>query len=526
MKNKRHYGVKCRGSEHTVGMGPKRKVVESMESKRKVTKTMRPKKVNKRLTTEDSVVGNRGIERLPSELLQHVFSHLRKPDLAQAALVCRKWGGVAADPRLWNRFTFPLTITCRQLSNLAEILECPRFSMGIRKVDLHQCDISSAHIAALSGLFPRGLQSIILGRNCKLVGVKAQLMEELGTRLEEITVESSEITQTQWKGLLQGLANSTKLRKLQIEPLPPKLSFELVNLLEKASMKVTTLALATIWPSLVKSIGDGEGCAVTNLDLHGVDLGPIDGPLLACAFFQLTTLDISYCAVPVGHLEALLTGLADPPCKLSSLNLEGVENLKRVDSFEFSQLCFLDKLNISNTGVPQNLYQPGPTNNYYAYLWRIMKVGQRTKLGNSFPSELSFCSEKAICTFVDLPHIFARVRVLNISDLSFEADMLVRIFKRLTAEFQPLDLEDLTICDTSLNLLETELLVAAILRLKKANIARCSLSYETVSHLLEEVGKVDLGANRLRELDVRRNTSGVDVEVVRMARWKLDVLKI
>ena len=55
---------------------------------------------------------------------------------------------------------------------------------------------------------------------------------------------------------------------------------------------------------------------------------------------------------------------------------------------------------------------------------------------------------------------------------------------------------------------------------------RCSLSYETVSHLLKEVGKVDLGAKRLRELDVRRNTGGVDVEVVRKARWKLDVLKI
>ena len=52
------------------------------------------------------------------------------------------------------------------------------------------------------------------------------------------------------------------------------------------------------------------------------------------------------------------------------------------------------------------------------------------------------------------------------------------------------------------------------------------MSYETVSHLLKEVGKVDPGAKRLRELDVRRNTGGVDVEVVRKARWKLDVLKI
>ena len=109
----------------------------------------------------------------------------------------------------------------------------PLFSFTILiQVDLHQCDISSAHIATLSSLFSRGLQSLTLGRltfptlneslsltlfflcrNCKLVGVKAQLMEELGMGLEEITVESNEITQTQWKGLLLGLAKSTKLRR-------------------------------------------------------------------------------------------------------------------------------------------------------------------------------------------------------------------------------------------------------------------------------------------------------------------------
>ena len=32
------------------------------------------------------------------------------------------------------------------------------------QVDLHQCHISSTHIAALSALFPRGLQSLTLGR--------------------------------------------------------------------------------------------------------------------------------------------------------------------------------------------------------------------------------------------------------------------------------------------------------------------------------------------------------------------------
>ena len=55
---------------------------------------------------------------------------------------------------------------------------------------------------------------------------------------------------------------------------------------------------------------------------------------------------------------------------------------------------------------------------------------------------------------------------------------------------------------------------------------RCSLSFETVSHLLKEVATRVQGKKRLRELDVSRNTSGVDPGLVIRARRQLDVLKI
>ena len=55
---------------------------------------------------------------------------------------------------------------------------------------------------------------------------------------------------------------------------------------------------------------------------------------------------------------------------------------------------------------------------------------------------------------------------------------------------------------------------------------RCSLSFETVSHLLEEVATRVQDKKRLRELDVSRNTSGVDFDLVIRARRRLDVLKI
>ena len=55
---------------------------------------------------------------------------------------------------------------------------------------------------------------------------------------------------------------------------------------------------------------------------------------------------------------------------------------------------------------------------------------------------------------------------------------------------------------------------------------RCSLNFVTVSHLLKEVATRVQGKRRLRELDVSRNTSGVDLDLVIRARRQLDVLKI
>ena len=52
-------------------------------------------------------------QKLPSEIVHLVFTHLRKPELARAALVCRKWAAVAADPRLWEALRFPLNLTNR-----------------------------------------------------------------------------------------------------------------------------------------------------------------------------------------------------------------------------------------------------------------------------------------------------------------------------------------------------------------------------------------------------------------------------
>ena len=348
-------------------------------------------------------------------------------------------------------------------------------------MELHHCDASSENLRALSS---RGLKALSLGRwekvldlqcfeilfdrNCKLFGVRAQLLEKIALDMEEMTVESNDLTQNQWTGLLQGLAKAPHLKKLHVEPLPPKLTHVLVNLLEKASLKVTNLALATVWPGLLQSISDS--ISVTSLELHGVDLDWLDGDafpstLMATAFHKLTTLDISQCAIPVDHIRALLDDVTTS-C-LSELNLEGVENLKDCNASYFSNLARLDKLNLSNTGLS--------VDHYKAFFGRLMESGHRTKSGKNFPSELSLCSEQAICSPALPPylhHIFAMVRVLNISNLNFKDDTMKKIFKRLTDENVAADLEELVICDTSLASLDQGLFVAAVLKLRKANIAR------------------------------------------------------
>ena len=378
--------------------------------------------------------------------------------------------------------------------------------------------------------------------------MRGQLLEEIASNMEEVTVLSRDLTKSQWTGLLQGLAKASNLKKLEVEPLPRKVTLELVNLLEKVSMRVTSLALAVIWPRLIQGIADRGRCAVTNLDLHGVDLD-LDSTALTSAFHKLTILNISYCKVSVNHLNSLLGWGFISSC-LSELNLEGIDNLKKVSSNSLSRLDKLDKLNLSKTGLS--------TAQYREYFGNIIgphhRTYNQTNSSKKFPSELSLCCEQAISTLPPyLHHIFAKVRVLDISCLSLKPDQLKMIFKKLGDQnnFADLGLEELIICDTSLASLGQGLLANAVLKLRKANIARfpaklpkyvcfikcsqtlgyryfsfrCSLSLETVSYLLEEVATRVQG-KRLRELDVNKNTSGVDLGLVIRARCQLDVLKV
>ena len=306
-----------------------------------------------------------------------------------------------------------------------------------------------------------------MSRDCKLIGVRAGLLEETVSNLEEVTVESNDLTHSQWTGLLQGLAKAHNLKKLHVEPLPPKWTFEQRNLLEKASMRVTTLALPTIWPGLLQGIADRGRSAVTSLHLHGVDLDntALTNTALTSAFHKLTSLDISYCNIPVSYLNDLLGGLESGSSCLAELNLEGIDNLKNVSSYNITAMNKLDKLNLSNTGLS--------TEQYMGYFQSLMNPIHRTISSKWFPSELNLCSEQAISSLPTfLHHIFARVHVLNISNLNLKPDLLKKIFKRLGDENFLAELEDLVICDTSLASLDQGLLADALLKLRKANIAR------------------------------------------------------
>ena len=95
------------------------------------------------------------------------------------------------------------------------------------------------------------------------------------------------------------------------------------------------------------------------------------------------------------------------------------------------------------------------------------------RTNSKFPSELNLCSEQAISSVPPyLHHIFAHVHVLNISNLSLKPDQLKKIFKRLGDDNILADLEELVICDTPLASLDQGLLANALLKLRKANIAR------------------------------------------------------
>ena len=72
-------------------------------------------------------------EKLPSEILLLIFSHLETKDLARCRVVCRKWQAVASDDSFWRPFfAFPHLLS----KNVNAFYACSLKEAGFQSLQL------------------------------------------------------------------------------------------------------------------------------------------------------------------------------------------------------------------------------------------------------------------------------------------------------------------------------------------------------------------------------------------------------
>ena len=149
--------------------------------------------------------------QLPPEMLERVFQSLEQEDLKAAVQVCRRWREAAEAPQLWSGVS--LRAAGEGLAGLQEVLASRRLLL-LRRLSLE--DGGSACQGLLEEVLRhRGLRKVVL-RGCNFSSVAPGHLEGLVSRLEQLELAETALTDTQQHALFEAVALAPKLRKLSV----------------------------------------------------------------------------------------------------------------------------------------------------------------------------------------------------------------------------------------------------------------------------------------------------------------------
>ena len=250
------------------------------------------------------------MDKLPVEMLLGIFELVSYEDLKNVVLVCRRWREIGETPRLWS--SFPVIVKTRNMSVMSEILRSRRMKQleklriestlseevsqtiidhpVLRKFKLSGENDKQAIISVLNVICSRSVQGTVLDMSGnEMTTVNPELLAKVVTKLQKFFIDSTELTQLQAAAILTAVSEGSRLTALIISR--NNLSGADPGLMAKAFNNLETLDISQtkLTPQQATAIltGVSEGSKMKNLTIYGNNLSGIDSGLLARAAEKL-----------------------------------------------------------------------------------------------------------------------------------------------------------------------------------------------------------------------------------------------
>jgi len=289
------------------------------------------------------------IQDLPNEMLMRVFRLLHPRDLKMVVLVSRDWRMLGEDPSLWKCLRFMVHnredinhLSMRRLRDIQEIC--------INPGDNWEDWDSQAIFQAASKLYRlkkiNGLDSV------NLSSVKPGLFAKGLTKLEDVTLGDTGITNHQKQALFREMCLNNKLKSLDfysnnLSSVEPGLFARAINRLESVNLCETDI---TDDQKQALFTAMSQNSQLKKLDLSGNSLSYVKSKLLAMGMARLEVVQLSDTDITNEQAQAIFSVMCQNS-HLKSLHLD-CNNLSSVKPGLFVKLVTrMEDVNLCDTDI-------------------------------------------------------------------------------------------------------------------------------------------------------------------------------
>jgi len=446
---------------------------------------------------------------LPAELCSMVLAYLDPGDLCRVMLTCRMMQQVSL--KVWSGMTLRPRKEKMQREGIEAMLSFQRYD-NVRRMDMSK--MYNNHNERLNQhQYWFHLFNYIQNSKIKILNLSENILSEIPApllasavaKLHTIILDSAILGTDHLAAILTASLSSNTLQvidlhNLNIESVPAALlgqalsRFKTINL-EDVSQKSYQMT-AFLTTSLIST-------TLQDLNLYGIDLSHVPGPVLAQAIIRLKIINLGHTDLTTDQLTHLFTAI------LTSRTLSSL--ILRFNSLSGVAAPLLGQA--ASRLIILDLYSTNPSIEAITEFFRESLISGSLLELNIGSNHLSHVSSPLLSQTV------SRLKVVNLeSNLS-----TLQITDLLTVSLDSTTLEDLSLQCNVLTSVEASLLAQAVWRLKRINLDDTSLTAPQIKQLLS----VSLSSTTLKTINLSNNDlSSIPASLLSQAAARLKKINL